>query len=63
MGASREENWNMGREDKTDLISIKRPVITQFVGWENPDPTTKWWQLRGHLTTVPLGWKFSLRSA
>jgi hypothetical protein len=30
-------------------------VITQVVGWENPDPTTNWRQLRENLPTVTLG--------
>jgi hypothetical protein len=30
-------------------------VIAQVVGWENPEPTTKWRQLREHLPTVTLG--------
>ena len=30
-------------------------VIAQVVCWENIDPTTKWWQLRGHLPTITLG--------
>jgi hypothetical protein len=30
-------------------------VIEQVVGWENPDPTTKWRQLRENLPTVTLG--------
>ena len=29
--------------------------IAQVVGWENPNPTTKWWQIWEHLTTVTLG--------
>jgi hypothetical protein len=29
--------------------------IAQVVGWENPDPTTKWRQLRENLPIVTLG--------
>jgi hypothetical protein len=29
-------------------------VIAQVVGWENPDPTTNWRQLRECLPTVTL---------
>jgi hypothetical protein len=30
-------------------------VIAQVVGWEKPDPTTKWRQIGGNLPTVTLG--------
>jgi hypothetical protein len=30
-------------------------VIAQVVGWEKLDPTTKWQQLREHLSIVTLG--------
>jgi hypothetical protein len=30
-------------------------VIAQVVGWENPNPTTKWKKLREHLPTITLG--------
>ena len=36
------------------ISKVLRTVIAQVLVWENPDPTTNWWQLREHLPTVTL---------
>jgi hypothetical protein len=46
-----EEYQSIMKNDVWDVV----PVIAQVVGWEKPDPTINWRQLRGNLPTVTLG--------